>query len=195
MRQVRTLREDLSNDEVDESHPFHYFLCSVGKSTSVRRETAAVTDFRVHALENDTTTTTGKRKAEQLDIMSDELIEDEESAKVLEIYEDCLAANALNRDNQDLENLDDSVFVQHLYVKGFYKMRNDTTLSFIDLPGINDSDLGAKSKDWVRRNWATLDCAIVVLDAQNGFNTNDQSALIEEVYHMFSAKKCQSFSR
>ena len=151
----------------------HYSL------TNVRRETATVTEFRIHPLPQEPTKN-GKRKAAELP--SVQLTDTLDS--VNKIHGGLQVANATSRSNKDLKNLDETLCVKHLTIKGFDNLRSDTTLSFIDIPGLNDYGLGPVSKDWAQRNWKTFDCAIVVLDAQDGFNTQEPVALIDDIHRL-----------
>ena len=60
-------------------------------------------------------------------------------------------------------------------------MRNDTRLVLIDVPGINEADSCRKFKDYVKSYWTTFDCVIVVMDAVQGVNTEEQVELLKFV--------------
>lgn len=57
-------------------------------------------------------------------------------------------------------------------------MRQDTQLVLIDIPGINEADSSSKYKEYVTKNWDTFDCVIVVMDAMQGVNTEEQVELL-----------------
>lgn len=52
--------------------------------------------------------------------------------------------------------------------EGLCKMRDDTSLVFIDIPGINEAGAGNKFRDYVATKWVTFDCVIVVIDGGQG---------------------------
>jgi small GTP-binding protein len=60
-----------------------------------------------------------------------------------------------------------------------HKMRPDTTLSIVDIPGINEAGASAKYKDYVDKNWHTFDVVVLVMDARQGVNTDEQLDLLE----------------
>ena len=61
------------------------------------------------------------------------------------------------------------------------KMRKDTRLVLIDVPGINEADSSRKFKDYVRSHWTTFDCVCLVMDAVQGVNTEEQVELLKFV--------------
>jgi hypothetical protein len=75
----------------------------------------------------------------------------EQLANVTEVHQDRQEANARSRRDPNLQSLKDTICIKHLYFEGFDQMRPDTTLSFVDIPGINGSGLDSVSKEWVIR--------------------------------------------
>jgi len=61
------------------------------------------------------------------------------------------------------------------------KMRKDTQLVLIDIPGINEAESSKKYKEYVKSNWNTFDCVVVVMDAIQGVNTEEQVDLLKFV--------------
>ena len=61
-----------------------------------------------------------------------------------------------------------------------FDMREDTSLVFVDIPGTNEAN-GGIYKDYVANNWHAFDCVIVVMDATQGANTDQQVNLLENV--------------
>jgi GTPase SAR1 family protein len=61
------------------------------------------------------------------------------------------------------------------------KMRKDTRLVLIDVPGINEADSSRKFKDYVKSHWTTFDCVCLVMDAVQGVNTEEQVELLKFV--------------
>lgn len=61
------------------------------------------------------------------------------------------------------------------------KMRKDTRLVLIDVPGINEADSSRKFRDYVKSHWTTFDCVVLVKDAVQGVNTEEQVELLKFV--------------
>ena len=61
------------------------------------------------------------------------------------------------------------------------EMREDTQLVLVDIPGINEADSSKKYKDFVESKWNTFDCVVVVMDAIQGVNTQEQVELLKLV--------------
>ncbi len=61
------------------------------------------------------------------------------------------------------------------------KMRKDTQLVLIDIPGINEAESSKKYKEYVESNWKTFDCVVLVMDAVQGVNTQEQVDLLKFV--------------
>ena len=60
-------------------------------------------------------------------------------------------------------------------------MRPDTTLVLADIPGVNEAGSGKMYMDYVAQKWDTFDCVVVVMDAVQGVNTEEQVKLLEFV--------------
>jgi signal recognition particle receptor subunit beta len=69
------------------------------------------------------------------------------------------------------------------------EMRTDTQLVLVDIPGINEADSNKKYKDYVASHWNTFDCVIVVMDAIQGVNTQEQVELLKFVQANNETKK------
>jgi len=52
---------------------------------------------------------------------------------------------------------------------------------FSDFPGMNEAEIKAMYTDFVRKSWDSLDCAIVVMDASQVVNTEEQIELLRFV--------------
>jgi GTPase SAR1 family protein len=61
------------------------------------------------------------------------------------------------------------------------EMRDNTQLVLIDIPGVNEADSMSKYKEYVKSKWDTFDCVIVVMDAVQGVNTEEQVDLLRFV--------------
>jgi GTPase SAR1 family protein len=93
--------------------------------------------------------------------------------------------NQISNDNQELRFCD-TVAEKTFDIRIRYpicKMRNDTQLVLIDIPGINEAESSKKYKDYVESNWKTFDCVVVVMDAIQGVSTDEQVELLEFVRH------------
>lgn len=60
-----------------------------------------------------------------------------------------------------------------------HKMRSNTKLVIVDIPGINEAGTSSKYKDYVNANWHTFDIVVVVMDARQGVNTEEQHDLLK----------------
>lgn len=69
------------------------------------------------------------------------------------------------------------------------EMRHDTQLVLVDIPGINEADSSLKYKRYVETKWSTFDCVVVVMDAVQGVNTQDQVDLLSFVHKNNKEKK------
>lgn len=89
----------------------------------------------------------------------------------------------ISKDNQELrsgDTVEEKTFdiqISH----PICKMRGDTQLVLIDIPGINEAESSKKYKDYVEYNWKTFDCVVVVMDAIQGVNTEEQVDLLKFV--------------
>ncbi|KAL3912360.1 MAG: hypothetical protein SGILL_006915, partial [Bacillariaceae sp.] len=61
-------------------------------------------------------------------------------------------------------------------------MKSDVQLVVVDIPGINEAGSSRKYKHYVEANWGTFDCVIVVMDAVQGVNTQEQVDLLKFVH-------------
>jgi signal recognition particle receptor subunit beta len=99
------------------------------------------------------------------------------------IQEADVVHNQISKDNEELRSCD-TVVEKTFDIRIGYpicKMRNDTQLVLIDIPGINEAESSQKYKDYVVTNWKTFDCVVVVMDAFQGVNTDEQVELLEFV--------------
>lgn len=62
-----------------------------------------------------------------------------------------------------------------------HEMRSDTKLVVVDIPGINEVGTSSKYKDYVNDHWHTFDIVVVVMDARQGVNTEEQHNLLRLV--------------
>jgi len=97
----------------------------------------------------------------------------------------------ISRNNQILRsNADSSESVENIVKeqcftirveKPICKMRKDTQLVLIDIPGMNEADSSKKYKEYVKSKWETFDCICLVMDAMAGVNTQEQVELLKFV--------------
>ena len=100
-----------------------------------------------------------------------------------QIQEADIVHKEISKDNKELGS-SDIVKDRTFYVRTTYpicKMRKDTQLVLIDIPGINEADSSKKYKDYVESNWNTFDCVVVVMDAIQRVNTEEQVGLLKFV--------------
>ena len=65
--------------------------------------------------------------------------------------------------------------------KPLITMRPNTSLLITDIPGLNEAGTCEMYLKYVKDSWDTYDCAIVVMDALHGVNTEDQVNLLNFV--------------
>lgn len=92
----------------------------------------------------------------------------------------------ISKDNQALRSSDSEDVMERFFDirivdKPICKMRKDTQLVLIDIPGMNEADSSKKYKDYVESNWNSFDCVVVVMDAIQGVNTQEQVELLKFV--------------
>ena len=68
------------------------------------------------------------------------------------------------------------------------KMRDNTSLVFIDIPGINEANR-SMYKEYVNEKWDVFDCVVVVMDATQGACTDEQLGLLRDVRNNVLTKK------
>lgn len=59
------------------------------------------------------------------------------------------------------------------------KMRPDTSLCIIDIPGLNEAGTQDMYTSYVEESWDTYSCVIVVMDVSQGVNTDEQVKLLK----------------
>jgi GTPase SAR1 family protein len=164
---------------------------SVGKTTvinalfgaaygevSMKRTTAVVNAFRV------STRAQAGAVEEEYESESSEGSGQGSFAWSMQIDKLQTAADALKEstaDNATFRNVDhvkQKTFDIVLH-EGLHEMRKDTKLVIVDIPGINEAGTSSKYKDYVNQNWHTFDIVVVVTDARQGVNTEEQHVLLE----------------
>ena len=181
---------------------------SVGKTTvlnalfqdkwgdvSMKRTTAGINMFRIVSSsshkakwESDYTIDRTGQKKQRSKETTEELGWEAESYEIRlpastlkEITEDNAA---LRQKNEIQEKTFDIELDEHLC-----KMRKDTKLVLVDIPGVNEAGSKNVYMDYCNDNWDTFDCVIAVLDAIQGANTEEQLHLLQQLNKNLSEKK------
>jgi predicted GTPase len=84
-----------------------------------------------------------------------------------------ISDNARLRQTSNCSQVEKKIFEIELQ-ETLCRMRSNTQLVIVDIPGINEARISDKYKNWVSNNWDTFDCAIVVMDGKHGVNTDTQ---------------------
>lgn len=69
------------------------------------------------------------------------------------------------------------------------EMRKDTSLVFVDIPGLNEAGSKKMYLNYVSQKWDTFDCVVIVMDAGKGVNTEEQVSLLEFVHRKLASDK------
>ncbi|KAL3899988.1 MAG: hypothetical protein SGARI_006344, partial [Bacillariaceae sp.] len=89
------------------------------------------------------------------------------------------------KDNDSLRSNEDDAVVEKTFEiqveDPICEMRKDTQLVLVDIPGINEADSSKKYKNYVENKWNTFDCVVLVMDAIQGVNTQEQVELLKFV--------------
>ena len=154
---------------------------SVGKSTvlnalfgrkysdvAMRRATAAINHFRVSTPPDYT-----QEPIRTADSTLTETMED--NVKLRDVSS---ASNGRVQEKKFVIELDDPLC----------DMRENTSLVFVDVPGINEADR-SMYKSYIHDNWDGFDCVVVVMDAIQGANTQEQVSLLRFVSDNVREKK------
>ncbi|CAB9524532.1 expressed unknown protein [Seminavis robusta] len=167
---------------------------SVGKTTvinalfgeefgevAMKRTTAVVNSFRISSPEDAMAT----MKVEDQD-SSDEsvtLVSKKLSASVT--LKETSTDNASFRNSNDVKEKTFDIELE----ESLHKMRPDTKLVIVDVPGINEAGTSSKYKDFVNSNWHTFDIVVLVMDARQGVNTEEQLDLLKLVKDNLTSSK------
>ena len=153
---------------------------SVGKTTvinalfgdefgevAMKRTTAVVNSFRLSSSAGNNVIMTDSSKEENED-ESIEFVADRLSASAT--LQETTVDNANFRNSEDVKERSFEISLD----KPLHKMRPDTKLVIVDVPGINEAGTSSKYKDYVNSNWHTFDVVVLVMDARQGVNTEEQ---------------------
>jgi GTPase SAR1 family protein len=157
--------------------------------------TAAVNNFRIStsssskqkAPPRNDSQEPGKRKA---DTMEDEDEDDDEDEDMMvdadattsprtadSTLKEITADNAALRNSHTVQEKTFDIELQ----QDLCKMRPDTKLVLVDIPGINEAGASHKYRDYVTDHWHAFDCVVCVLDGTLGVNTEEQMGLLNLV--------------
>ena len=101
----------------------------------------------------------------------------------------------ITEDNRSkLSSTDSTVQEKHFDVEldphnQLVEMRADTKLVLVDIPGLNEAGAFDQYKKFVCDKWHTFDCVVIVMDAKQGVNTQDQVFLLGLVKDNLARKK------
>jgi GTPase SAR1 family protein len=166
---------------------------------SMGRTTAGINYFRISAktnlealvtgedegLEGKESTDANPSRAESKEGMKWSAVEDRENRTAKSTLAEIAADNAKLR---ELDEIQEKFFDIELD-EVFCDMRKDTALVLVDVPGINEAGSGSKYKKFVDDKWNTFDCVVLIMDARQGVNTEEQVALLEFTKRNLKEKK------
>lgn len=160
---------------------------SVGKTTvinalfgeeygevAMKRTTSVVNYFRISASQG----ATASGSASQDEDPEDDSVEvDPKKLSASATLKETTADNAAFRNSQVVKKRSFDISLD----EDLHKMRPDTKLVIVDVPGMNEAGTSSKYKDFVNDNWHTFDIVVVVMDARQGVNTEEQHDLLKLV--------------
>ena len=97
---------------------------------------------------------------------------------------------ALNRELREARKIKEMWFDIELdHDEPLCAMRDDTSLVLVDIPGINEADTDNIYMAYIQEHWGEFDCVIVVMDARQGVNTEEQVDLLKLVKDNLATKR------
>ena len=169
---------------------------SVGKTTvinallgdeygevSMKRTTAVVNSFRIFSSNDETFVK--KEMEEDLSSEDDSIEVVTKKLSASATLKETTTDNAKYRSKNIVKEKTFDITLKDPLVK----MRPDTHLVVVDIPGINEAGTSSKYKDFVNSNWHTFDVVVVVMDARQGVNTEEQHDLLKLVKDNLSSRK------
>jgi signal recognition particle receptor subunit beta len=148
----------------------------------LRRTTAAVNYFKIMQGKGDANTPKEEETSEpqQKKRRSSDISEENTTNWTAKATHAVIA-----KDNESLRSNEEETVVEKTFEiqvdDPICKMRDDTQLVLVDIPGINEADSSKKYKDFVETKWNTFDCVVLVMDAIQGVNTQEQVELLKFV--------------
>ena len=184
---------------------------SVGKTTvlnallgekfseiSKKRTTAGINHFKIVSTAKDSveeataeiqekTTRNLKRKVHEIDLTQ----EDQPTMSAADILAKISAENVeLRSKNNTIQECTLAVEVP----EQLFPMHENTRLIITDVPGVNEAGSSEMYLNYVKQVWDELDCVVVVMDADQGVNTEEQVKLLDFVQgNLKTSKMIPSF--
>ena len=137
------------------------------------RTTAAVNHFRVSS---DVSNESKAKNSHTSSDGDDDVGGDNIKSSSQTLHQTTVDNNLLREQNLVQETTFDIKLDQDLF-----EMRHDTRLTVVDIPGINEAHTCAKYMEYVNESWDSFDCIVIVMDALQGVNTEEQVKLLQLV--------------
>ena len=173
----------LGNVSAGKTTLLNALFCDKYGEVSMKRTTAGINFFRVHTNVDDTNDTTTESDGETGTNWSNGPPKTRSAGSILKE----ISADNYNLRSDGYEHILEKVFDIAL-TKDLVPMRKDTKLVLVDIPGINEANTVIKYKDYVAETWMSFDGVIVVMDARQGVNTEDQVSLLKFVKEQLPKK-------
>ena len=149
-----------------------------------KRTTAGINHFKIVSTTNENTmdvapevqedeaTNAKKRKFQEIDLTKDQTM------SAADILAKIAAENVeLRKNNNTIQECIRDVKVP----EQLFPMHPNTNLVITDVPGVNEAGSSEMYLNYVKQVWDELDCVIIVMDADQGVNTEEQVKLLEFV--------------
>eukprot|EP00544_Gedaniella_sp_CCMP2646_P015827 CAMPEP_0202486258 /NCGR_PEP_ID=MMETSP1361-20130828/4862_1 /ASSEMBLY_ACC=CAM_ASM_000849 /TAXON_ID=210615 /ORGANISM="Staurosira complex sp., Strain CCMP2646" /LENGTH=781 /DNA_ID=CAMNT_0049115339 /DNA_START=490 /DNA_END=2835 /DNA_ORIENTATION=+ len=140
----------------------------------MRRTTAAINMFRISTRKQDITEEDTAADATCTDGWSPDKGEPQTASSTLK---ETMADNKILRTANVIKEKTFDIQLD----EPLCEMRPDTSLVIVDVPGLNEAGSCDMYKGYVDQQWDTYDCAVVIMDAEKGVNTDEQVWLLEFV--------------
>ena len=155
----------------------------------MRRTTAGINLFRISAKSANPSNKRAKVTVEEEGTADEDTTDEdttdeemewspEDTRSAISTHTEVMADNAVLRqtNNTIQEKVFDIELDRHLC-----DMLPDTKLVLVDIPGVNEAGSSDMYMKYVQKEWNSFDCVIVVMDAGQGVNTEEQVKLLEFV--------------
>mmetsp|Transcript_1211 Transcript_1211/g.2378 ORF Transcript_1211/g.2378 Transcript_1211/m.2378 type:complete len:903 (+) Transcript_1211:97-2805(+) len=179
----------LGNVSAGKTTLLNALFCDKFGEVSMKRTTAGINFFRIHSIDQESREKDSAGEADPLANKNDAAGDPKTSIASRRSAESIL--KEITDDNVKLrkgEEIQEKVFDIELK-KDLFPMRKDTKLVFVDIPGINEANTTNKYKNYVAEMWNSFDGVLVVMDARQGVNTEDQVSLLQFVKEQEIKKK------
>ena len=160
---------------------------------SMRRTTAGIDFFRIVAKDDQSSDKSdGPKDQEKGTVLATggssekwSVISDEETQKAENILKEIETSNKELRQANKIEEKRFNIELD----ENLCKMRKDTSLVIVDIPGVNEADTDSIYMKYTNDNWDTFDCVVLVMDARQGVSTEEQVSLLKLVKKNLNEKK------